>query len=105
MLGETKNPDSPISVFGVIDVSRPVAARLLGYSRATLNLMVSDGLFTTTGRVEKRIPLAQIEAVRGRHVSCHDYLTATTAPLNRTRVFTSPSTRREPRRLKDQTRP
>ncbi len=89
--------DSPVAAFGVVDVSRPVAAKLLGYSIITLNRMVAEGgLFRATGKCHKRISLPQIEALRGRPVSVHDYLSAT-APSREIRAA-SPSTRREPRR-------
>ena len=68
--------ETPIRRYGVLDVSRPLAAALLGMSRKGLNNQLQAGRIEAAGEVQKRIPVAELEAVAGRTVTVHEYLTA-----------------------------
>jgi hypothetical protein len=68
--------DTPITAYGVRSVSRPLAAQLLGFSMKALRQVIGNGQLSAKGRVQLRVPLAEIEAILGRPVSAHDYLVA-----------------------------
>jgi len=81
--------DTPIAAYGIRDVSRPVAAHLLGFGLRTLNRMIAEGvLFDTSGNIHLSVPIDQIEALRGFPITAHQYLMAIT---KRRRCGTPPS--------------
>lgn len=68
--------DTPISAYGIFAVSRPTAARLLGLKRKAFNRKIATGQIAVAGRTHLRIDVAEIEALTGRKITAHDYLTA-----------------------------
>src|SRR4051794_9138016 len=71
--------DTPIAIYGVEHVSRPVAGRLLGFSVKWLSKAVAEDRLPALGRCHKRVALSDIETASGRPVSIHQYLKATTS--------------------------
>jgi hypothetical protein len=83
----TQPLSTPINSYGIVEVSRPMAAALLGFSLKALNRRLREGQLTTSGRVKKMIPLADIERITGRPVSVHSFLSAmATKPRNPRRM-------------------
>src|SRR5438105_4306510 len=71
--------DTPITTYGVEHVSRPVAARLLGFSVKGLSKALAENRLLAIGHCHKRVALSDIETASGRAVSIHQYLKATTS--------------------------
>ena len=76
--------ETPMASFGMETVSRPMAARLLGYNIKTLNKML-DGdspLLGTTGNVQKRVNLTDVEKLRGSPLTLVEWLTITSSAFD-----------------------
>jgi hypothetical protein len=80
----TPTLSTPIAAYGIADVSRPMAAALLGVSVKALNGQIAGGQITAAGRAHKHLAIAEIEALTGRPVTVHDYLTSLTRHHRRT---------------------
>jgi hypothetical protein len=80
MTTERPTLETPITEYGLVEVSRPVAAALLGFSLKALNRRIADGQIAAEGRVKKTVAVAEIEAIRGRRVSVHEYMVAAHKP-------------------------
>lgn len=76
----TPTTETPIAAYQIDTVSRPIAAALLGFSLKALNRRIADGQIAAAGQVKKTLAISEIEAVRGRPVSVHEYLMATRNP-------------------------
>jgi hypothetical protein len=68
--------ETPIATYGVRDVSRPVAAALLGLSVKAISKAIADGRLAAAGRCHKRVLVTELEVVAGRAISCDAYLAA-----------------------------
>ena len=66
--------ETPIAEYGLVEVSRPIAAALLGFSLKSLNRRIRDGQIAANGRVKKTVAVAEIEELRGRPITAHEYL-------------------------------
>jgi hypothetical protein len=76
----TLTAETPIAAYNIDQVSRPVAAVLLGFSLKALNLRIAAGEIVASGRVKKTVAVAEVEAIRGRPVTVHEYLMAAHKP-------------------------
>jgi hypothetical protein len=82
--------DTPISVYGMAEgATRPMTAALLGLSLPSVTRAIRLGELAASGDVQLRVPLREIEALRGRPISVHDWLSA----LVKARTMTPRKTR------------
>jgi hypothetical protein len=75
----TKTMATSISAYGFVEVSRPIAAALLGFSLKALNRRIMEGQIEVAGRIKKMISVADIERLTGRPVTVHGFLSAMAA--------------------------
>jgi hypothetical protein len=67
---------TPIAAYGIADVSRPMAAALLGVSVKALSSQIAEGQIAAAGRVQKTVSIDEIEALTAKPVTVHDYLSS-----------------------------
>jgi hypothetical protein len=69
---------TPIAAYGIADVSRPMAAALLGVSVKALNSQIAEGQITAAGRSHKHVAIVEIEGLTGKPVTVDNYLNSLT---------------------------
>jgi hypothetical protein len=64
-----------LASFGITDLSLPMAAALSGRSLKAFRTMIARGSIHVTGRVQRRVAVADLEAALGRTIDAAEFLT------------------------------